>query len=101
MELDLLVSQALWRARNMERALHDPGPWFMRIEGRDYACLREVLPYSVVFRSTVDVAPGSIVDLYCGEHLVSSRVYEEVTYPGVWSLSWQFALDPEAARDVA
>lgn len=51
MALDTLVSQIAYRARLLERALHDPGPWYMRFEGITAPCARAFLDDGVHFHA--------------------------------------------------
>lgn len=50
MAIELAVSRAITRIHALERALHEPGPWFIRTESLMVPADREVTADAVVFR---------------------------------------------------
>jgi hypothetical protein len=78
MALDLAVSRAITMVHILERALHDPGPWSLRINGSFAPAERRVERDRVVFSAefpALERADGAIMALalYCGPHLVALR----------------------------
>jgi hypothetical protein len=80
-EFDLLVSQAVSHARLLERALHDPGPWWAVTYGGETECRvpvsRTVLAAERRVVLTAYLARGceriSAVEIYCAGELVTAR----------------------------
>lgn len=79
---ELAVNRALLLARALERALHDPGPWTVRIGAQIYPACRVVIPSSrrVIFYAYLHdaPAPGVVADLYCRDAWVSTTVLDDL-----------------------
>lgn len=92
MGLDTLTSRVVMRARQIERALHDPGPWTIRCGGRIHDARKVVGENHVTFYSVMDLA-HPIVELYSGEDPVACKLMEPV---GLSQIAWEFlVIDPE------
>lgn len=99
MTFDLAVARAVMAARQVERALHDSGPWSVRVCGQSFPAVRWIGPDRVIFRAHIpDVCwlDGNddgvrFVDLVCGEDVVGSRQvqFEE---SGEQDFTWLFSL---------
>lgn len=104
MTMDLAVARAVMQARAIERALHDRGPWAIRVDGVDYPAVRWILEDRVLFRVHLpDVCWLSEeterpVSLVCSGEVVGTRTVEFVD--GESTLDWMFvipALEPARA----
>lgn len=78
MALDLAVSRAITMVHILERALHDPGPWSLRINGSLAPAERRIEQDRVVFSAefpAVEHVDGATMALalYCGNHLCALR----------------------------
>lgn len=91
MQLDQMIAGATLRVRNLERALHEDSGWSMKVGDHGYAALRKIFDDGVVFTTKAYVEPHQIVDLYCGDVLVSSRDFK-IKRAGNYSLEWAFSL---------
>jgi hypothetical protein len=96
MDLDLLVAEAVFRVRLIERALHDAGPWSMRYGGFDAPAVRLIAADRVIFRAHFpDVCwisdPGPTVLLLCDGETVS---VQSIGRPedGEFTMEWEIAL---------
>lgn len=103
--LDEKAAHIVMRARQIERALHDPGPWFMcsgigpgykvparKVIGEDHVTFYAVLPLN----STQTISPTSLIDLdlICGDDLVAVKFVEALDGPA--EIAWEFlVIDPE------
>lgn len=90
--LELLASRLAFRARLLERALHDAGPWCVVSEGWRYEASRQVLDDGVVFKATIPTPAGRpfTIALACGSDEVSYRdidVAGDVDVDVVWELT--------------
>lgn len=78
MALDLAVSRAITMVHILERALHDPGPWSLRINGSFAPAERRVEQDRVVFSAEfpcVERVDGATMalSLFCDHDLVAIR----------------------------
>lgn len=90
--LDSLTAQIVMRARQIERALHDQGPWTIRCGGRIHDARKVVGEDHVTFYSVMDLA-HPVLELYSGEDPVAYKLVEPV---GLTQVSWEFlVIDPE------
>lgn len=92
---ELEVNRALLLARALERALHDPGPWAVRIGTQIYPACRAVIPASrrVIFYTYLHDAPasGAVAELYCRNTWVSTTVLDDL--PDVPSrFEWELSI---------
>lgn len=55
MTLDMMTAQIVMRARQIERALHDPGPWMIRNYGHYYPARKVIGEDHVTFYAVVDM----------------------------------------------
>lgn len=99
MALDMAVARAVMAARQIERAVHDPGPWSINLGGISYPAVRWVGEDRVIFRAHVPdtcwlVDEPIAIDLVCwtaeGSDVVGSRMVEMTD--GASSIEWVFAL---------
>lgn len=106
MPLDLAVSQAILRIRALERALHDPGPWFIVLHS-DRGTLqvlanRQVNDDNVTF--TIPVLPGMsggreipFMTLRCDRDDVLTKNVNASIFDDPCELDWAIGLDSVAA----
>lgn len=92
MVLDFAVAQALYRARQMERALHDPGPWTIKWGPHEVPASRLVGETSIHFLAHFPEhcyldAPSPTATLLCRGEVVGTR---DIEFPGdgAFSLTW-------------
>ncbi len=94
--LELAVARAVMQARQIERALHDQGPWAIRVDGITYPAVRWIMADRVQFRvhmpdvCWLDDDLERSVDLLCSGEVVGSRTVEFVD--GESTLDWVFVL---------
>jgi hypothetical protein len=104
MTLDLAVSRAVMAARLIERAVHDHGPWAMRVEGITCPAVRWITGDRVIFRAHLPevcfLDDEHFVDLLCNGEPVSTRLVDFSS--GDLSITWTLALQdaPAPAYDV-
>ena len=97
MVLDFAVAQAVYRARQMERALHDPGPWTMAWGPHTVPASRLVGEDRIVFLAHFPehcflVEPDPTLRLFCaGEELGSRRI----EFPGDGAFMVEWTLQPQ------
>lgn len=96
MTLDFAVAQAVMRARQIERALHDDGPWSFRFGGVTYPAVRWIGADRVIFRAHLPEQcwigePNPSLDLMCRGDVVGSRRIE-VPEDGASAVEWVLAL---------
>jgi hypothetical protein len=93
MTLDIMVASAMVRARQLERAVHDRGPWTIRRGSESFPASRLVHARGVTFIArTPDLCwlSQEPLDLYCGQDLVSSRPCEDLD--GEQRIEWTLTL---------
>lgn len=59
MAIDLAVSRAVTRIHALEKAVHEPGPWTMDLDGLIVPAQRTLGEYSVRFHAHFPASPGS------------------------------------------
>ncbi len=88
-----MAAQIVMRARQIERAVHDPGPWTVKNHGHAYPARKVVGDDHVTFYSVVDVH-HPVLELYAGGtsvqegHLVAYRLMEDTE--GLAQVAWEF-----------
>ncbi len=98
--LDIAVARAVMLARQIERALHDSGPWSIRVDGITYPAVRWITENQVQFRvhmpdvCWLDDDTERMVDLLCSGEVVGTRTVEFID--GESTLDWIFALSSMA-----
>lgn len=106
MGLDAKVATAVFRAHQIERALHDQGPWSItvgpltdgwEIPARKVIGEDHVTFYAVVSLRKDQVLPGHgyiHAELHCGDRIVAIKNLPPVD--GIAEISWGFqVIDPE------
>lgn len=93
MTLDMMTAQIVMRARQIERALHDPGPWTISNYGRHYPARKVVGEDHVTFYAVVDMRHPALELWASGQSmpdgdLVAFRVMEGSE--GIQQVSWEF-----------
>lgn len=88
MSLDQIAAQAVMRARQIERAVHDRGPWSVRVGRASYTARRVVGPDHVTFYAIVQADQRELMELCCGDDVVAVREVEPV---GQAQVAWEFA----------
>jgi hypothetical protein len=96
MVLDFAVASAVYRARQIERALHDSGPWTMTWGPHEVPACRLVGESSIKFLGHFPehcflVAPDPALTLKCRGEVVGTRAIE---FPGdgEFGVEWELAL---------
>lgn len=89
--VDTLVAQMVMRARQVERALHDPGSWKVRVNEIDFPARRVVGEDHITFFSLVDMDRPGVLELMCGDDVVSVRPGSD--QQGVAQVAWEFAIE--------
>lgn len=90
MSLDNVAASMVMRARQLERALHDPGPWTIhagmymgnarKVTGEDHVTFIAVLPL---------MGDGPVpAELHCGEDTVAFKLLDPVG--GLAEVRWTF-----------
>lgn len=95
--LDQAISSALHRMHNLERAVHDPGPWAIVVHGIRYPASRVLTDRGVCFTATINDRRMGMVDasLECDSQLVAAK---RVDLPdNVVVLDWSLSLDEVSA----
>jgi hypothetical protein len=90
MSLDGIVSRMVMRARQFERALHDPGPWTVHVDGVETKARKVVGDDHVTFFSIVNLAQHSVAELRCGGEVVAVKDLPGV---GKGQVRWSFQVD--------
>lgn len=88
MSLDQIAAQAVMRARQIERAVHDRGPWSVRVGRASYPARRVAGPDHVTFYAIVRADRRELMELCCGSDVVAVREVEPVGHAQV---AWEFA----------
>lgn len=88
MSLDQMAAQIVMRARQIERAVHDPGPWAVVAGDRAFPARKVVGEDHVTFYAMVDVAHGGTMELHCGGDPVAIRLFDEPA--GEFQVIWEF-----------
>jgi hypothetical protein len=89
----MMAAQIVMRARQIERALHDPGPWTIRNHGHTYPARKVIGDDHVTFYAVVDIH-HPVLELCAGERsiqnggLVAFKTVENVEGPT--QVSWEF-----------
>jgi hypothetical protein len=86
--LDVLASRAIAKARLLERAVHDPGPWWVQVGDCRYVASRLLLADQgvVSFVSWIQVLDeDQVLALTCGDEAVSWRPVPGV---GEFTVTW-------------
>lgn len=89
MSLDQTAAQMVMRARQIERAVHDPGPWAVHVCGREFPARRVVGPDHVTFFALVRMEDPGVAELRCREDVVAVRELEA----GHFQVAWEFAVE--------
>lgn len=94
--LDTLAACMMMRARQVERALHDPGPWKVRADGEDFSARKVVGEDHITFFALVPSIRSGVIELMCGGDTVA--VSETTPMDETSQISWEFHVeDPVAA----
>lgn len=97
--LDFAVAQATFRARQIERALHDPGPWEMEYGGIKAPAVRLTFDNRVTFLAHFPahcwLAPPepAVLSLLCRGEVVNTRALDDHPGDGEWEAEWTLALE--------
>jgi hypothetical protein len=94
--LDLEIAQAIFQARQIERAVNDNGPWTITYGGHVAPACRWVTEREVIFVAHfpdvcwLDVEEPALL-LHCRDELVGTRPIDPPV-DGEWKAQWTFAL---------
>lgn len=89
MSLDDVVARMVMRARQFERALHDPGPWSISVAGVDNQARKVVGDHHVTFYAIVRCDTDTTAELRCAGEVVAVKVLGPV---GHAQISWGFEI---------
>ena len=97
MALDFAVAKAVFRARQIERALHDAGPWIMSWGPHLVPASRLVSEDRIVFLAHFPehcflVEPDSTLRLLCRGDELGTR---QITFPGDGAFQVEWTLQPD------
>ena len=86
-DIELGAAQALFAARMLEAAVHDPGPWSFRWGGIEVPAERTLTDEGVVFTGSFpDVCwierPTEGLEIRCAGEVMGMRRVDEVEHPG-------------------
>lgn len=94
--LDILASRMLMRARQVERALHDPGPWTVRVDETEYPARRVLGEDHITFYALIPNSRSGIAELTCAGDAVA--VSSMGPFDEDFQIEWSFLVeDPVAA----
>jgi hypothetical protein len=91
--LDAMAAQIVMRARQIERAVHDPGPWTISSKGQHFPARKVIGEDHVTFYAVVDVQ-HPVLELWAGGrsmmdgNLVAYKLVEGAE--GLQQISWEF-----------
>lgn len=99
--IDTLVATAVFRARLIERALHDAGPWSIGYADQVLPAERIIEDDRIVFRAVLPrqcwvVPPDSRLVLRSGEDVVAVREIEHLG-DGGFVLDWVLSVEERIA----
>ena len=93
--LDVMASRVVYAARVFERAVHDPGPWFIEYQGVRFPAMRVCEQDRVTFTADLPIQETGFitVGLHCGDELLSVRelTVEQVFEDGL-AIDWAVEL---------
>jgi len=93
--LDFLVNQTVFRARQIERAVNDSGPWTISYNGQEAPAVRWVGEDRVIFRAHFPdacwIGGDTALTLLCRGEVVGSRPIETPD-DGEFLAEWEFSL---------
>lgn len=106
MSLDQKAAQIVLRARQIERAVHDPGPWSIsvgwalgehdiparRVVGEDHVTFYSVIP--LYEQQNLDGLGYVLAELYCGSDLVALKPLEPID--DFAEIAWEFLVIDES-----
>ena len=97
MTLDSTVAQAVYRARSLERALHDPGPWTMSWGPHEVPACRLISDDRILFLAHFPshcylMVPDPTLTLLCAGEEIGSR---EIVFPGDGEFAVEWSLHPD------
>lgn len=98
MLLDFMAAQAVARAKLLERACHDPGPWSIEVQGIRVAAVKVRTPSRVIFLASFPaicwIEPPEVAWLYCADELIGSQ---DIFAPaeGAHTVQWSLGLSEQ------
>jgi hypothetical protein len=91
MSLEDVVSRMVMRARQFERALHDPGPWTIVVDGASSVARKVVGENHVTFFAIVRCDKDApVAELRCNGDVVAVKSLGRV---GHAQIAWGFEID--------
>lgn len=98
--MDLQAAQAVVRARLLERATHDPGPWTVRMGAITVDAVRVRTPASVRFLLYFRDLPDDTVAWLCcrGEEVSSWDLTGKLPESGAFTLQWKLSIPRESVE---
>lgn len=94
--LDNLAARMMMRARQVERAVHDPGPWAVRTDGTDYPARKVVGDDHVTFFAMVPASRSGVMELTCAGDSIAVDTMD--AFREIFQIEWTFLVeDPVAA----
>lgn len=99
MALDHAVSRAVFLAHVLERAIHDPGPWFLDLSGWLAPADRDVTENGVVFSAHFsgphENEPLVLSLIHMDGTVVVSKPIEVTAAAGFFAVDYELALPTE------
>lgn len=93
--LDFLAARMMTRARQVERALHDPGPWKVRADGLEHPARRVLGEDHITFYALIPALRSSMIELVSGDETVA--VNETEPMGETFEVMWQFHVEEPVA----
>jgi hypothetical protein len=91
MSLDDVVSRMVMRARQFERAVHDPGPWTVFVDGVESSARKVIGDNHVTFYAIVRCdKEAPVAELRCKGDVVAVKQLGPV---GHAQIAWGFEID--------
>lgn len=89
--LDTLASRMVMRARQVERALHDPGPWKVRTDNSEYTARKVIGDDHVTFFALIAASRTGVAELTCAGDVIATNVMDPMDE--VFQVEWCFAVE--------
>ena len=99
MPMDIEVARAVFQARQIERALNDPGPWTVGYGSHVAPAVRWVTDREIIFAAHFPDAcwmdDDGFLTLRCRDEVVGTRTID-TPEDGEWKAEWTFSLTSPA-----
>lgn len=96
MTLDFVAARAVARARLLERAVHDPGPWTVQIAGVSAPAVKVLTAKRVIFLAYFDgldwVGPAPDVAWLACEGVTLTSMDIDIALGRAFNVEWEIAV---------